>query len=229
MRLQQPWPKGKTINKASPYGWRRHPISGKRKFHRGVDVAGSFPVTAAGDGVVGHIGWSRSGGGHVVGIDHGSLWTFYYHGAHATKLRKGQRVEAGDAIYTSGTTGASTGNHLHFEVRKSKTWGNTVDPELYLSERAPVASNKVSGRLDKTTWKQWQTALKDYGYKGRIDGIPGRHTYTAMQKWAGCKADGIIGPNTRRAVQTKLGVKPDGKWGKLTISALQRKLNAGKI
>ena len=229
MRLQNPWPADRSINKNSPYGWRTHPISGKRAFHRGVDVAGSFPVTAAGDGVVGHIGFSRTGGGNVVGIDHGSVWTFYYHGAHKTGLKKGERVEAGTFVYFSGTTGSSTGDHLHFEVRKSKTWGNTVDPELYLSERAPVASNKVSGQLDKTTWKQWQTALREYGYKGRIDGIPGRLTYTAMQKWAGVTADGIIGPNTRRAVQVKLDVKPDGVWGKLTISALQRQLNTGTI
>jgi peptidoglycan hydrolase-like protein with peptidoglycan-binding domain len=100
---------------------------------------------------------------------------------------------------------------------------------LYLSDGAPVASQRVSGRLDKTTWKQWQTALREYGYRGRIDGVPGKMTYTAMQKWAGVKADGIIGPNTRRAVQSKLGVKPDGKWDKLTISELQRKLNTGKI
>jgi len=229
MRLQQPWPADRSINKNSPYGWRVHPITGKRAFHRGVDVAGSFPVTAAADGVVGHIGFSRTGGGHVVGIDHGAVWTFYYHGASATGMKKGQRVQAGDAIYTSGSTGASTGTHLHFEVRKSKTWGTTRDPLLYLSERAPVASNRVSGRLDKATWMQWQTALKDYGYKGRIDGVPGRLTYTAMQKWAGVKADGIIGANTRRAVQSKLGVKPDGKWNKLTISELQRQLNTGKI
>jgi hypothetical protein len=114
-------------------------------------------------------------------------------------------------------------------VRLSKTWGNTADPELYISDRAPVASNRVSGRLDKATWMQWQTALREYGYKGRIDGVPGKMTYTAMQKWAGVKADGIIGPNTRRAVQSKLGVKPDGKWDKLTISELQRQLNTGKI
>ena len=229
MRLQNPWPADRSINKSSGYGWRTHPISGKRAFHRGVDVAGSFPVTAAGDGVVGHIGFSRTGGGHVVGIDHGSVWTFYYHGAHATWLRVGQRVEAGDAIYWSGNTGASTGAHLHFEVRRSKRWGNTLDPVPYLAGGAPVAANKVSGRLDKTTWKQWQTALKAHGYRGRIDGIPGKMTYKAIQQWVGVTADGKIGPNTRKAVQAKLGVKADGKWGKLTISALQRKLNTGKI
>jgi hypothetical protein len=194
-----------------------------------VDVAGSFPVTAAGDGVVGHIGFSRTGGGHVVGIDHGAVWTFYYHGAQATKLKKGQRVEAGDFIYTSGSTGASTGAHLHFEVRKSKTWGNTVDPVPFLAGGAPVASNRVSGRLDKATWRQWQTALREYGYKGRIDGIPGKMTYRAIQSWAGVTADGVLGSGTRKAVQGKIGVRQDGKWGKLTISALQRKLNEGKI
>jgi len=229
MRLSNPWPADRSINKNSPYGWRIHPISKKRKFHRGVDVAGSFPVTSAGDGVVRHIGFSRTGGGHVVGIDHGAVWTFYYHGAQATRLRRGQRVEAGDFIYTSGSTGASTGAHLHFEVRKSRRWGDTLDPELYLSERAPVASNRVSGRLDKATWKQWQTALKDYGYRGRIDGIPGRMTYRAIQRWAGVTADGVLGSGTRKAVQGKIGVRQDGKWGKLTISALQRKLNEGKI
>jgi len=229
MKLQKPWPSNKSINKNSPYGWRIHPISGKRKFHQGVDVAGSFPVTAAGDGVVGHIGFSRTGGGHVVGIDHGEIWTFYYHGAQATALKKGQRVQAGDFIYQSGSTGASTGAHLHFEVRKSKRWGDTTDPVPYLVGRAPVASNRVSGRLDKTTWKQWQTALKAYSYSGRVDGIPGKLTYRAIQRWVGVTADGILGPATRKAVQGKLGVKQDGVWGKLTISQLQRLLNSGKI
>jgi peptidoglycan hydrolase-like protein with peptidoglycan-binding domain len=76
---------------------------------------------------------------------------------------------------------------------------------------------------------QWQTALREYGYKGRIDGIPGKMTYRAIQSWAGVTADGILGPATRKAVQGKIGVKQDGVWGKLTISALQRKLNEGKI
>jgi murein DD-endopeptidase MepM/ murein hydrolase activator NlpD len=97
VRLSKPWPDGFTINTRSPYGYRRHPITGRRTFHHGVDVAGVFPVTSAGDGVVGHIGWNRTGGGHVVGIEHGAkLWTFYYHGRERTQLRLGQRVKAGD-------------------------------------------------------------------------------------------------------------------------------------
>jgi murein DD-endopeptidase MepM/ murein hydrolase activator NlpD len=105
-------------------------------------------VTAAGDGVVGHVGFSRTGGGHVVGIDHGAVWTFYYHGAYATKLRKGQRVEAGEFIYSSGNSGASTGAHLHFEVRSNlRHWGTTADPVPYLADGVPVASQRVSGQV----------------------------------------------------------------------------------
>jgi len=96
MKLQNPWPEGYSINTRSPFGWRIHPISKKRKFHQGVDVAGSFPVTAAADGVVTKIGWSPRGGGHTVLIDHGDIVTVYYHGAHRTELKKGQRVKAGD-------------------------------------------------------------------------------------------------------------------------------------
>ena len=231
MKLQNPWPEGYSINTRSPFGWRIHPISKKRKFHQGVDVAGSFPVTAAADGVVTKIGWSPRGGGHTVLIDHGDIVTVYYHGAYRTGLKKGQRVKAGDFIYTAGSTGASTGNHLHFEVRRrGGRWGDTLDPELYLSGKAPAPVNKVSGRLDRATWTQWQKALNKAGHNaGRPDGRPGRMTYGAIQRWAGVKDDGILGDNTRRAVQTKLGVKADGKWGRITISELQRQLNRGEI
>lgn len=239
MKLQKPWPSNKSINKGSYYGPRKNPVTGQLKKHRGVDVGGTFPVTAAGDGVVTKVAFNgnkRTGGGHVVIIKHADrLHTVYYHGAHATALKVGDRVKAGDFIYTSGTTGASTGNHLHFEVRTGAggAWGTDVDPVPYLeglpgTPPAP-APNGVSGKLDKATWKQWQTALKDYGYAGVIDGIPGPMTYKAMQKWAGVEQDGIIGPNTRKAVQKKLKVTADGKWGKITISALQRLLNTGKI
>lgn len=144
-RLQNPWPEGRTINARSRFGPRVHPITGKQAFHHGVDVAGSFPVTAAADGTVMKVGWSPTGGGHTVLISHGDIVTVYYHGAHKTALRKGQAVKAGDFIYTSGSTGASTGAHLHFEVRRGPQgrWGDTMDPEKFLPRpgaESPVVS-----------------------------------------------------------------------------------------
>jgi murein DD-endopeptidase MepM/ murein hydrolase activator NlpD len=139
-RLVNPWPEGRTINARSPYGYRVHPITGRRTFHHGVDVAGRFPVTAAADGVVQKVSWNATGGGHVCIIDHGDIVTVYYHGAHRTKLKVGQRVKAGDFIYTSGTTGASTGDHLHFETRRpGGRWGDTLNPEDFLPKPGSVA------------------------------------------------------------------------------------------
>jgi murein L,D-transpeptidase YcbB/YkuD len=135
-------------------------------------------------------------------------------------------------IAFSGNTGASTGPHLHFETRKSRRFGDTVDPVPFLQDAASVVPPplKVDGKLNRNTWKAWQTALKTAGfYKGVPDGRPGVMTYRAVQAWAGVKQDGVIGPITRRAVQEKLGVKPDGVWGRITISQLQRSLNMGNI
>jgi lysozyme family protein len=160
------------------------------------------------------------------------VFTVYYHLSKPSHLLVGSRFEHGEVIAHSGNTGASTGPHLHWEVRKSARWGDTVDPVPYLQGAPSVvpAALKVDGKLGRNTWKAWQTALLYKGlYKGVPDGRPGVMTYRAVQEWAGVKQDGRIGPITRKAVQEKLGVKPDGVWGRLTISALQRQLNQGLI
>ena len=227
MKLANPWPAGYTINARSPYGWRT--LHGKRRFHHGVDVAGSFDATVAADGVVSHIGWSRTGGGHVVKIDHGEYVSVYYHGAERTRLRKGARVVVGDKVWPTGNTGRSFGVHLHYELRKAGgRWGNTVDPVPFLGGLVSAPVLKVDGRLGRGTWREIQRALKAKGmFAGRLDGRPGPITYRALQTWANANPDGIIGPMTRKAVQAELGVKADGKWGRITVSAMQRALNDG--
>ena len=232
MKLQKPWPDGYAINPNGRYGVRRHPISGKQVKHRGLDIAGTFPVTSAAPGVVVHVGWSPKGGGHTVIIDHGEVHTAYYHGAHKTGLRVGERVEAGTFIYTSGTTGASTGVHLHFEVRRGPrgAWGSDVDPTPYLNGNAAASALKVSGREDKATWKQWQTWLQEQKfYVGRVDGVAGPMTYKAIQAWVGTPQTGKLDLPTRKAVQTRIGVTADGVWGRGTWSTIQRKLNEGSL
>ena len=230
MRLSKPWPDGFTVNPNGKYGMRKHPITGRQTKHRGLDVAGTFPVTSAAPGVVVHVGWSPKGGGHTVLIDHGEVHTAYYHGAHKTELRVGERVEAGTFVYTSGNTGASTGPHLHWEVRKRATWGSDVDPTPYLNGNAAASALKVSGREDRATWKQWQTWLQqERFYAGRVDGVPGSMTYKAIQAWVGTPQTGKLDLPTRKAVQTRIGVTADGVWGRGTWSTIQRKLNEGSL
>lgn len=116
---------------SSDFGLRIHPISGQLKMHDGIDVfspAGD-PIYAAGPGVVAFAG-EQSGYGFCVSVNHGfGLSTFY---AHCSKLlvTAGQPVRPGQAIARVGSTGASTGPHLHFEVRIR---GNPVDPLDYVS------------------------------------------------------------------------------------------------
>ena len=101
----------------SNFGYRIHPITGRRSFHSGVDIAAKHgtAVYAYSDGKVVEAGWNGAYGLNVV-IDHGSgLKTRY---AHLSKIyvKVGQRVTTAQRIGAVGSTGRSTGSHLHFEV-----------------------------------------------------------------------------------------------------------------
>jgi murein DD-endopeptidase MepM/ murein hydrolase activator NlpD len=126
---------------SSPYGYRYHPISGSYKMHRGMDIcnaAGScyrHQAVAAESGVVYYIGWDAYGYGNYVILRHESvgLYTLYAH-LDSVSVRSGQKVTRGETVVgLIGTTGASTGYHLHFEVRTgSGTSSETKQPLKYL-------------------------------------------------------------------------------------------------
>ncbi|QJC54519.1 peptidoglycan DD-metalloendopeptidase family protein [Paenibacillus albicereus] len=121
---------------SSNYGYRIHPISGQRKLHAGADMAApaGTNIYAAEGGVVLVAQW-WSGYGNCIVIDHGGgLWTIYGHIRDGGILvEKGQTVKRGDHIGEVGSTGNSTGNHLHFEVRKN---GEPVNPLPYFKGKA---------------------------------------------------------------------------------------------
>lgn len=240
MKLYNPAP-GRKVT--SPFGQRKHPITGVWRMHNGTDYGGTFDVLAAADGIVVKRGANMDplkGFGHSLTIDHGSrVQTLYAHGAQASRFKVGDRILKGDVVFRSGSTGAATGPHLHWEVHQS---GKPVDPTPFLNNDgvSPNTGLEVNGKLNRETWRFWQLALKkDWSYTGIIDGVPGKMSWSAVQRsvvdygYKG-KIDGIPGPLTRRAVQQRLHDKGfytgkiDGEWGKVTISGLQRALNAGK-
>mgnify|MGYP000371072733 CR=1 FL=1 len=104
---------------SSRFGKRKHPISGYRKMHTGVDFAAprGTPILAAGTGTV--VRANRYGGyGNYVRIKHSDGYqTAYAHmKSFARGIRKGARVKQDQVIGYVGSTGASTGPHLHYEV-----------------------------------------------------------------------------------------------------------------
>ena len=116
----------------SPFGYRINPISGRRKFHAGIDIAAPqyTKVRAPGDGEVVWVG-DKSGYGKTVEIDHGNgVITRYAHNSRLL-VKSGQQVKKGEAISKVGSTGDSTGPHLHYEIRVD---GIAVDPIKYITE-----------------------------------------------------------------------------------------------
>jgi len=112
---------------SSPYGWREDPITGKRDFHHGIDIASPYgsEVSAAGTGHVIFSGWKEDYG-RVVEIEHQNGLTTLY--AHNSKnlVKEGERVAKYQVIALVGNSGKSTGSHLHYEVRRK---GEAINPK----------------------------------------------------------------------------------------------------
>jgi len=129
-------PKGWPIvgNVTSPYGKRRHPITGKDDFHSGMDISAApgNPVRATADGIVSFSGWN-GGSGNLVVIEHGFGFSTFYAHNKMTAVKVGQRVKKGDVVSYVGSTGNTTGPHLHYEVWKN---GSPVNPKSFIEGRS---------------------------------------------------------------------------------------------
>ena len=130
--------------------------------HTGVDIDAEedTPILAAGPGTVVSADWGLFtevpgnitdpyGQAVVIRHDFGykdqQLYTIY---AHMSKIIAvvGQHVETGDVLGLVGDTGATTGPHLHFEVRVGgNTFYNTSNPELWMAP--PQGWGVLVGRL----------------------------------------------------------------------------------
>ena len=113
----------------SKFGSRIHPITHKRVFHNGVDIAAPIgtAVVAPEDGRVTEV-WDHEKGGHslaMVGISN-TRYGFAHLSAQLHPV--GKSVTEGMAIAKTGNSGASTGPHVHFTVKRN---GVFMDPEAF--------------------------------------------------------------------------------------------------
>lgn len=142
----QPFPSGYYIT--SPFGIRRHPITGRTRMHAGIDLVGkgSKTVIAANAGKV--VSAGRLGGyGNQVLIDHGGGITTRYAHLRTISAKKGQRVSAGSKVGIEGSTGNSTGPHLHFEVRRN---GKAINPKSFMLKAGAPLNGRNRGSVSSS-------------------------------------------------------------------------------
>ena len=102
-------------------------------YHTGVDIANilNTPVASATDGVVVLAQSMDKYYGNNIEIEKDGVIFKYAH-LNEIDVKEGDKIKQGDIIGLMGSTGASTGSHLHFEIRIN---GRSVDPELLIKIR----------------------------------------------------------------------------------------------
>lgn len=103
----------------SKYGYRKHPISGKKHLHGGLDYRSKIgdTVVATADGIVQYSSYSRNSGfGNLVTVLHGNGFKTRYGHLSQRSVKVGQVVEKGQKVGEVGSTGRSSGPHLHYEI-----------------------------------------------------------------------------------------------------------------
>ncbi len=134
----------------SGFGFRKHPLGGKRQFHGGVDLRAELgePVYAAADGIVESANMDKkSGFGNLIVIAHFLGFKTLYGHLDSIEVAAGEFVEKGQVVGKTGATGRVSGPHLHYEVRYLRKrldpvpfieWGmETYDTLFESEERVP--------------------------------------------------------------------------------------------
>ena len=131
---------------SSDYGYRKHPKTGVKTFHHGIDLAGTWQenVRATAPGTVVFAG--REGSfGKVVRIEHEfGVSTLYAHLARIT-VSVGDYVAENTVIGKMGNTGRSAGAHLHYEIQVD---GQSIDPSAFFTIGRQMS---VAGELRQTS------------------------------------------------------------------------------
>ena len=178
----------------SPFGYRTHPITGKKNsFHTGIDLVKNkggvnAPIESFTDGEVLYAGEGKRGsglGGYGIVVlikDENNRGQLYAH-LHSTSVRKGQKVKKGQVIGRQGATGNVTGAHLHYEVRKK---AESKPPFGWEADRA-------NNCLEPTKY------LKDY-YEAEKKASSGSGTYTVKKGDTLTKIAKVFGTSDRKSV-----------------------------
>lgn len=124
----------------SGYGYRIHPVTGKRTFHNAVDYRASVgtPVYAVAEGSVIKSSYDNLSGNYIA-IRHSDNSQSWYLHLNQRGVGSGARVKARQIIGRTGNTGRSNGPHLHFGIKQPN--GSWMNPLL----KRMIATPKLTG------------------------------------------------------------------------------------
>ncbi len=102
---------------SSRYGDRIHPFTGKKAFHRGIDISAKQAVSvyASAPGVVIETGYHEKSGNYII-IAHTDSFATFYSQLSEILVVSDDQVTTETIIGSVGSSGVSTGPHLHFEL-----------------------------------------------------------------------------------------------------------------
>lgn len=136
-----------SLQVTSPYGMRKHPIDGKMKEHKGIDLrANNDYVYSVMPGKVTKAGKDKKLGNYIE-IEHGDFKTIYGH-LQTILVNAKQAVEAGQPIAISGNTGNSTGEHLHFGMKFQDTYIDPAPVLNYIYDLINFVKTDLSKQID---------------------------------------------------------------------------------
>lgn len=120
------------------FGKCKHPVTGKSFTHQGIDIAApaGTEIKASLKGkvmkvVVNVVKGKRGARGKFIIVEHTNGYETLYSHLSKVLVKKGDTVLTGQKIAEMGSTGYSTGNHLHFEIRKD---GKYINPSKLLGK-----------------------------------------------------------------------------------------------
>lgn len=154
--------------------------------HKGIDVVALINNKSSIDTVIAHsdgkvidvkTGKKNSKGstgmesyGNYIQIEHVNGYTSFYSHLSKVYVKVGQIVKQGEEIGYMGDSGNATGIHLHFEIRKNKSYESNINPLNYLNNDLPgINKRTVSYRVYSNYNKKWLTTVKDGATAGKLN------------------------------------------------------------